>query len=81
MKKLIYLLVMCIIMTAFSGCSGDSSKNNDNQKPANINILISSDISGDCMSTKDFDINKDFENNKCASIQNFYGISSRVLHS
>ena len=62
MKKLIYLLVMCIIMTAFSGCSGDSSKNNDNQKPANINILISSDISSDCMSTEDFDINQDFEN-------------------
>lgn len=62
MKKLIYLLIMCIIMTAFCGCSGDSSKNDDSQKTANINILISSDISGDCMSTEDFDINKDFEN-------------------
>ena len=62
MKKLTYLLVMCIIMTAFCGCSGDSSKNNDSQETANINILISSDISGDCMSTEDFNINQDFEN-------------------
>lgn len=62
MKKLTYLLVMCIIISAFCGCSNDNSKNNNSQNPANINILISSDISGDCMSTEDFDINKDFEN-------------------